>query len=247
MDLMLPTLYDLCVENKIFLTRSNAKFYLKQLFNGISFENRNVLDIGGGSGWVSFYSALNGAKNAVCLEPSEDGSTKGSDLLFKKNKNKLNINSATLVQTKIEDYDSEKKFDIVIMNNSINHLVEGDCINLKSDSEMRMKVINIFKKVHNLTNNNATLVIVDYSKKHFFQKLGMTNHPLHPHTGFHDHETPEFWINLIEQYGYSFKSIDWVTPNSLKIFGKTFLNNYIIANFLAFPFKISFKVNKFNS
>ncbi len=47
--------------------KGKLRFYLDSLFRDIPFENKTMLDIGGGSGIFSFYAACMGAKRVVCL------------------------------------------------------------------------------------------------------------------------------------------------------------------------------------
>ena len=67
-------------------------------------------------------------------------------------------------------------------------------------------MMNIIQKISLLAENNCSLLIVDNSGYHFFQKLGFERHPLIPHVGFHDHESPDFWISY-------FKNFDLNLPN----------------------------------
>ena len=48
--------------------------YLKWLTKDIDFRNKNVLDVGGGSGLISYFSHVNGANKVVNLEPFASGS-----------------------------------------------------------------------------------------------------------------------------------------------------------------------------
>src|SRR5687767_5444688 len=69
--------FDLAVRRKMYSGKSNLKFYLNNLFENVDLAQKNVLDVGGGKGLLSFYAAVKGAQNAVCLEPEVDGSRNG--------------------------------------------------------------------------------------------------------------------------------------------------------------------------
>src|SRR5688572_26439337 len=69
--------YDLMVSKKMYSGRSNLKFYLSNLFENVDLTGKEVLDVGGGRGLLSFYAAVEGAQRAICLEPETDGSRNG--------------------------------------------------------------------------------------------------------------------------------------------------------------------------
>jgi 16S rRNA G966 N2-methylase RsmD len=58
--------------------KENLKFYLDNLFEHVELAQKEVLDVGGGRGLLTFYTAVKGAKKAVCLEPEKEGSKKGA-------------------------------------------------------------------------------------------------------------------------------------------------------------------------
>ena len=55
--------------------KGNFKFYIYQLFGGINFKNKNVLDIGSGTGIFSIYASFAGANHISSLEPEDEGSS----------------------------------------------------------------------------------------------------------------------------------------------------------------------------
>src|SRR5687767_595959 len=93
---------------------------------------KEVLDVGGGRGLLTFYAAAIGAKKAVCFEPEKDGSRSG----MTKGYHDLRMNfpasfPVELVPITLQEYMQQacaEIDDVVIMNNSINHLTEEVCI-----------------------------------------------------------------------------------------------------------------------
>ncbi len=65
--------------------------YLKYLFEGVDLDNSRVLDIGGGNGVFSFYAALNGAEEVICLEPEEAGSRSSMQSKFERMSTSLGL------------------------------------------------------------------------------------------------------------------------------------------------------------
>ena len=91
MDNMLTvdSLLNLILEHKIFPRKNSVVYHFKDVFENISLENKKVLDIGGGTGVLSFYSGIMGAGRTVCLEPESDGSSAGMISQFEQLKKKL--------------------------------------------------------------------------------------------------------------------------------------------------------------
>ena len=100
-------------------------------------------------------------REVVCLEPGAEGSSSGVLEKFKKLhlglKDKCQVK---LVSTKLQNFDpNDKKFDIILLHNSINHMDEKACINLKYDSQALEIYRMIFQKLSNLASNGAKLIV----------------------------------------------------------------------------------------
>jgi len=72
------------------------------------------------------------------------------------------------VQDTFQKYKHTDIFDIVILHNSINHLNEDACIKLKEDKAAKEEYKKYFRKLFQMTNSNARLIICDCSNKNFF-------------------------------------------------------------------------------
>src|SRR5688572_16582833 len=57
--------------------------YMELLFDGIPLKGQRVLDVGGGGGLISFYAAVRGAAEVLCLEPSAAGSNPTMEQSFR--------------------------------------------------------------------------------------------------------------------------------------------------------------------
>lgn len=217
---------------------NNLKFYLSQLFNDIDLNNKNFLDIGGGDGVFSFFAAYAGAKTVVCLEPELDGSKEHTHNRFNTLYKFSDYKNVSLVNDTIQDYDPcNLKFDVILMNSSINHIDEEKCINLHKCNESKNSYINIFKKIYEMSNDNAILLISDCSKYNFFSLINAKN-PFTPSIEWHKHQTPELWSELLKSSGFLNNRISWCSFNSLKLPGKIILGNKCCSYFLGSRFII---------
>jgi SAM-dependent methyltransferase len=216
------------------LFSKHLRHYLNILFDNISFDNKRVLDIGGGAGLFSFYAACMGAQSVVCLEPEAEGSSPGikEDFNFFQS-NLSNIQQVELKATILQNYRpiNDQKFDIVLLHNSINHLDENACINLRRDRRAINIYEGLFRNLSNLINKGGKIIIVDSSRLNFFALCGLKN-PFAPTIEWQKHQQPKYWAKLLSNCGFTNPCINWLSFNRLGAIGKFFLGNMFASFFL---------------
>jgi len=199
---------NIAVKEGMCRSKSNLTFYLNHLFKDIPFTGKSMIDIGGGSGLYTFYAAIMGAKHVICLEPEIEGSTKGTLEKFKKLSAKLSLSNLSLQPVRFQEFDATREFDIILLHNSINHLDEEACIKLWCDDEARRRYELIFQKLSKIAAPGAKIIITDCSRYNFFALLGIRN-PFAPAIEWHKHQPPEFWSNMLSNYGFMNPKIRW--------------------------------------
>jgi len=221
---------DLMVKSGLFSSVDNLKFYLNELFGHVDFKNKNVLDIGGGSGLLTFYAAVSGAVRVICLEPEFDGSSSGMNEKFNALKKTLLAENASLVKKTFQDFTSNDKFDVVMMHHSINHLNEEACESLQNSEQSRKVYAELFKKLYNLCNPQAEIIICDCSRYNFFQLLGVKN-PFMPTIEWDKHQDPALWAELMIKVGFRNPKIEWSAFSALGRTGSLLFANKLAAYF----------------
>lgn len=195
-----------------------------------------MIDIGGGSGLFSFYAAIMGAESVICLEPETKGSTKGATERFKQLSTKLSLNNVGLQKVRFQDFDPNgKKFDIILLHNSINHLNEQACIALENDESARKEYAMIFQKISEIAAPGAELIIADCSRQNFFALLNIAN-PFEPTIEWYKHQTPEFWINMLSSHNFVRPQIRWTSFSILGKIGRLLFGNRFLSYFLSSHF-----------
>lgn len=224
--------------NQLYTNRRRLESHLSYMFGETDLKGKNVLDVGGGSGLLSLYAAASGA-NAICLEPEFDGSTQNITDKFDALSSELNlsIGSAILVKSTLQDFESEIKYDVIILANSINHLDEESTITLNSDCESKIKFLELFYKMHSMLAPDGILIITDCDRKNFFNDLGLKS-PFMPTIEWNKHQSPTCWVNIAKEAGFKKPIIKWSSPNSLGKIGQFLLGNRLIAYFLFSHFRI---------
>ena len=147
----------------------NLPFYLSDvLFKNVELKNKIVLDIGAGNGVYSFYALAKGAKKLICIEPEFEGSRSNYISSLEKFRKFLNKDNNVIISTKtFQEFQSNIKFDVVLMHYSINHIDEENCTILESSRKAQKIYNNYFEKIYNSMSLNSDLIITDVSKYNF--------------------------------------------------------------------------------
>ena len=227
------------IEEGLYPNRGNLQFHLKTLFQDIVLENRMVLDVGGGSGLHSFYTACMGAREVVCLEPETEGSRSGIGAKFRKLSGMLGYDHVWFEPVTFQAFDpAGKQFDIILLHNSINHLDEIACINLLNDDASKAIYMDIFSKLSSVASSGAKLIVCDCSRYNFFALLRIKN-PFAPTIEWHKHQAPEVWVGLLSQVGFVNPRVRWTAFNTLRSPGRVLLGNRLLSYFLRSDFRFT--------
>lgn len=234
--------YEFMVSRKMFSSKKNLQFKLNSLFENVKLAEKEVLDVGGGSGLLSFYAAVKGAKKVVCLEPEIAGSRSGVIKKFYDLRKDFPASLPVELSTHtLQEYLQEagaEMYDVVIMHNSINHLDEEAGIHLLKNDACYKTYLTIFENVFRIMKKGGILIVTDCSCKNFFNDIGVKN-ILAPSIEWHKHQKPVTWIKLFKAAGFRNSAIKWLTPNRLGKPGIFILGNYFMAYMTASYFKVT--------
>ena len=228
--------FSIMISNGAYPSKDNLKFKYDQIFGNIDFKGKNVLEIGGGAGVFCFYASVMGANWVVNLEPEGVGSKSGYIEKFKLLKDALGVNNVELIESTFQDYDPlNRKFDIILLYNSINHLDEEACIDLLTNSNSWDIYKSIFNRIYSISNNDAKIIMGDCSNKNFFPLVRLKN-PIYKKIEWYKHQSPDVWIKLLRECGFINPEISWTSFNSLGKLGKFLFGNKYISYFLVSHF-----------
>lgn len=220
------------VPRELSSSAGRLRFYMDYVFDGVTFEDKSMLDIGAGIGMFSFYAACRGASKVVCLEPETEGSSHNITGRFLKLRDALGLDQVKLVSNRFQDFDSDgDRFDILLLHNSINHLDEIACIQLLHDSAAIQTYQALFLKLSRMARPGAKIIIADCSRHNFFDLCNVRN-PFAPSIEWHKHQSPECWGRLLSNAGFRNLQIRWTSFSRLGKIGRMFLGNRYAAYFL---------------
>ncbi|MDB4494571.1 class I SAM-dependent methyltransferase, partial [Pseudomonadales bacterium] len=91
-----------------------------------SIPGGSVIDVGSGDGLLSLYSALLGARQVTSIEPETAGSTGGILQTYELHRKSLGDANCELVETDFLKLPADRKYDVLLSNDSVNHIREVD-------------------------------------------------------------------------------------------------------------------------
>jgi SAM-dependent methyltransferase len=230
---------DVAVRHRLYHHRAAVLRHCSYVFGGVE-RFDTALDVGGGTGVLSFYMAARGGRDVTCLEPEGDGSTAGVTSTFEAARAELGFQDRVrLVRATIQDYDpGERRFDVVVIANAINHLDEPSCIVLKSDSAARQSYVALFRKFYDLLRPDGQLIFTDCSRYNFFSLLGLTN-PMMRSIEWHKHQSPYLWRALAREAGFVAPQIQWTSYSRLGMAGRCLMGNPLVNYFTLSSFRVA--------
>jgi len=215
-------------------------FHMQQLFEGLDFIGKRVLDIGGGFGMASLFAAAMGAERVICLEPGSAGSST-NDLWGVKRGDLGGLGKRIeFIDATLQDYLSAARdaFEVVISNNSINHLDEPACMRLDAP-EGREVYRAICNSIRSIMSPGGHFVVSDCSRTNALEMFGL-RHPLRLSIEPLKHWNPTHWMEFIEPSGFKVVGLRWLSINSLGRLGTALMNNQTAAFVGSGAFRITF-------
>jgi len=211
------------VEEEGFRSESRAELYCRWVFGDTSLAGKSVLDIGSGKGWLSLYAAASGAASVVALEPESDGSTSGDiDRMIRAGET-LGLACIEPRRDTIQEYRTDRRFDVIVLRASVNHLDEEACIELRRSEEARNRYRAVFSKLRSLMPSGGHLILTDSSPYNLFPTLGLRN-PFARRIEWHKHQPPQAWVRLLRESGFADPVVTWKMPARLAPLGRLAAN-----------------------
>ena len=120
--------------------------------------------------------------------------------------------------------------------NSINHLDERACIQLRNSIQAREVYLNIFRKIKKIMTNNSKIILLDVSRNNYFGNRNLKN-PFAKSIEWFKHHEPEYWAELLSICGFKDPKITWNSAKHLR-----YLRIMSISKKLAYFMSSSFRL-----
>ncbi len=183
--------------------------YVQRLFDGVPLAGRRVLDVGGGSGLISFYAGVRGAA-VVCLEPGAEGSNPAMDAAYRRLDERLGGSvDVRLDRTTLQELEpASAAFDVLVLHNSVNHLDERACAGLPREPAARRTFVRLFSSLRRMSRPGGDMIVSDCARLNLFGLLHVRN-PFVPDIEWHLHQQPRVWAQLLAEAGFLESRIRW--------------------------------------
>lgn len=185
------------------------RFYVNYLFGDVNLAGKRMLDVGAGTGLYGYYAACCGARQVTCLEPEMAGavdSVGGKRRVFS---DRLHLGQVEFLPIPIQEFDADDgAYDIVLLQDSVNHLDEEAVVTLSDSEEARRTYVSIFRKIYSLMSGGGLLILTDCARANFFPLCGLRN-PFVPDIEWPKHQPPEMWTRLLAEVGFLAPQVSW--------------------------------------
>jgi SAM-dependent methyltransferase len=201
--------------------------YLRRLFDGVPLSDRRVLDVGGGSGLISFFAGVQGA-SVVCLEPGAPGSNPGMETVYARLEASLGETvDVQLDRRVVQQLDAQPgAFDVIVLHNSVNHLDEPACVRLPGDPAARRTFVELFSALRETAKPGGDLILSDCARLNLFGVVRARN-PFVPEIEWHLHQQPGVWAQLLAESGFLPARIRWNPMTRAGRAGELLLANWL--------------------
>lgn len=222
---------------------ASAKRYSNRgmfLFRGVPLQAASVLDVGCGIGSWAIWAAMNGAAKSVGIEPEGDGSKQGTLEAFRQNIRLLELQgqveaySATLQEFSSHD----RKFDVVVMYNVINHLDESAVKTLHKNENMAARYVDLLKRLRTKIRRGGTIIVADCARSNLWPHLGLRS-PFARWIEWEKHQDPSQWIRVFERAGFKITSRRWSPYYGVRALSTNSVFHYLTCSHFTLQFVVS--------
>jgi SAM-dependent methyltransferase len=222
-----------------FSTPERTEFRCREVYEGVNFVDKNVLEIGAGRGLFSVWATIHGARRVTAMEPEVEGSTTGYTAALEDTAKRMGLANLEVSGDLLQQFDSGGEHaDIVLMYNTINHIDEDACAALPDPVASR-RFLDVFELVGRLMKPGGQFIVADCSSRNFFGDLGLRA-PAARSIEWKKHATPEVWTRLLKQSGFRRERLRWFLPFELRRLGPLVANRFS-AYFLNSHFRMVFR------
>jgi 2-polyprenyl-3-methyl-5-hydroxy-6-metoxy-1,4-benzoquinol methylase len=188
-------------------------WHCRCLLDGVDLAGGHAMEIGAGDGVISMWMLHAGAASVTSLEPEADGSTHGITELVQAHRQALGLDPArwTFLHQTFQDYVPDRRFRLILLQNSINHLDEDACVHLLEDPAARQRYRDLFAKMAGMLEPGGQVVLADCARTNHWSWLGRRS-PWSYMIEWHKHQEPETWAAVLAEAGLVPEAQTWWHP-----------------------------------
>lgn len=220
-------------ESRLGKPYSGLQFDLDYFLGSVDPRGKRCVDVGAGSGMLSAYLVVRGAKSVVALEPELAGANSGftSDLETMVDELGLRDRVTVLAEDFVTADLGPEPFDLIVSQNSINHLREVD-EDIRRSRVAREAVRPGIRRMADILRPGGVLLVGDCSRENVYQHLGRFGWPGYfgAYIEWEKHQYPKAWQGVLAEEGFRDFRIRWWTPRRTRavpwLFGNSVMNYF---------------------
>jgi len=206
---------------------------LANMFKGIDFTNKRVLEIGSGRGLLAIYMGMRGAR-VLSMEPEMVGATSGVIAQQEARLEALGMRNVEVVNADFNTWDpGDRTFDVIVSRASINHLY-ASVHHADHHKETYDAYLQVARRVRDMLVPGGIFVATDACRYAFFSGL----RPLgirrpwrlkRSSVDWRHHQNPGTWKKIFREAGFSDTQVAY--PVSYRLRALRPLLDTAVANF----------------
>jgi cyclopropane fatty-acyl-phospholipid synthase-like methyltransferase len=193
---------------------------LANMFTGLDFSGKKVLEIGSGRGLLAIYMGMRGAQ-VLSMEPEMVGATSGVIAQQQARLASLGMRNVEVVNADFNTWDAAgRRFDVIVSRASINHLYASEH-HAEHHKETYDAYLEVARRVHSLLAPGGTFVATDACRYAFFS--GMRQFGIRrpwrwerSSVDWRHHQNPSTWKKIFRDAGFSSIEVDYPVPYKLR-------------------------------
>ena len=193
---------------------------LGNMFAGIDFAGKRVLEIGSGRGLLALYMAMRGA-DVLSMEPEMVGATAGVIAQQEARVKALGLTNVEILNADFNTWHpGDRRFDVIVSNSSINHLY-ASAHHAGQDRETFEAYLGIARRIRGMLGPGGMFVATDACRYAFFSALrefGIRRPWQWERSGvdWRHHQNPSRWKRIFREAGFSAIHIAYPVPYRLR-------------------------------
>jgi SAM-dependent methyltransferase len=206
---------------------------LANMFRGIDFTGKRVLEIGSGRGLLAIYMGMRGAQ-VLSMEPEMVGATSGVIAQQQARLAALGMRNVEVINADFNTWDpGDRRFDVIVSRASINHLYASEH-HAEHHKETYDAYLQVARRVREMLAPGGIFVATDACRYAFFSGL----RPLgirrpwrleRSSVDWRHHQNPSTWKKIFREAGFS--SIQVAYPVAYKLRALRPIVDTALANF----------------
>jgi SAM-dependent methyltransferase len=193
---------------------------LANMFRGVDFTGKRVLEVGSGRGLLAIYMGMRGA-NVLSMEPEMVGATSGVIAQQEARLKALGMTNVKVINADFNTWDpGDERFDVIVSRASINHLYASEH-HADHDKATHDAYLQVARRLHGMLVPGGIFVATDANRYAFFS--GMRRFGIRrpwrwerSSVDWRHHQNAGTWVKIFREAGFRNLQVSYPVPYKLR-------------------------------